>query len=202
MTQQNKDHIVLPGFKEGDIRVFQRVFEQFYANLCYFAERLIGDKEEAEDIVLELFTKLWQRKEHFDTIANIKAFLYISTRNTCLNFLHYRQRKTDTQKELQYLSDTELPVTFDFELINAEVMQEIHRQVEALPKQCGEIFRLVFFHGLSTAEIAERLGITTKTVLNQKLKAISLIRAELLKRKLFMVALFFSWMVESYRVCQ
>lgn len=197
MTQQNKDHIALPGFREGDIRAFQRVFEQFYPSLCYFAERLIDDREEAEDIVLELFTKLWQRKEHFETLANIKAFLYISTRNTCLNFLQYRQRKSVSQKELEYLSEREGPVAFDFELINAEVMQAIHRQVEELPRQCREIFKLIFFQGLSTAEIADRLGISTKTVLNQKLKAISLIRTELLKRKLFMVALLFHWMVES-----
>ena len=59
MTQQNYDHTVLPGFKEGDIRAFQQVFDEFYPNLCYFAHRLIDDREEAEDIVLELFTKLW-----------------------------------------------------------------------------------------------------------------------------------------------
>lgn len=199
MTQQNKEHIALPGFKEGDIHAFQRVFEQFFPSLCYFAQRLINDREEAEDIVLELFTKLWQRKEHFETIANIKAFLYISTRNTCLNYLQYRQRKTNSQKEFKYIAAAQLPVSFDFELINAEVMQEIHRQMEELPRQCREIFKLIFFQGLTTADIAARLKISPKTVLNQKLKAISLIRAELLKRKLFMAALFLSWMVESHR---
>ena len=130
-------------------------------------------------------------------MANIKAFLYISTRNTCLNFLNSRQRKTTKNKELQYLTDMETASAFDFELINAEVMQEIHRQVEALPKQCKEIFKLVYFQGLSTADIAARMGISTKTVLNQKLKAVGVIRAELLKRKLYIAVVVFGWMVES-----
>jgi RNA polymerase sigma-70 factor (ECF subfamily) len=197
MTQDHQDHIVLPGFKEGNVRAFQEVFEEFFPSLCYFAERLISDREEAEDIVLEVFTRLWQRKEHFETKANIKAFLYISTRNTCLNFLKYRERKEASSKEWQYLSEADAPTGYDYELINALVMQTVHEQVKALPPQCREVFKLIYFDNLTSAEVAARLGITTKTVLNQKLKAIRLIRTELLRQKLFMIAVLFQWWVSS-----
>lgn len=199
MTNEHKDHIVLPGFKEGDIRVFQHVFEEYFPALCYFAERLIEDREEAEDIVLDIFTRLWQRKEGFETQTNIKAFLYISVRNTCLNFLKYRQRKTEQKKELQYVTDTNASIGYDYELINTMVMQEIKKQVDELPPQCRQVFMLIFFENLSAVEVAARMGISPKTVHNQKQKAVHLIRSELLKRKLFMVALFFQWIMETKR---
>jgi RNA polymerase sigma-70 factor (family 1) len=180
------NHIDLTNFN-NDSHAFKKVFDQFFPSLCYFAERLISDKEEAEDIVLDLFTRLWSGKRTFESVHGLKGFLYISTRNSCLNFIQSKKKRELSKKEVIYLSQNDINGSLlDRELINAQIMQDIYRQVEELPRQCRQIFKMIFFEGLTTAEIAETLGIASKTVLNQKLKAIQLLKGELLKKKLYL----------------
>jgi RNA polymerase sigma-70 factor (family 1) len=187
----NINQFDLINFNQGNESAFQKLFNYFYPSLCYFAERLTGENVESVDIVIDLFTTLWSKKGSFQSIDNLKAFLYISTRNRCLNYIQSRKKRKISEMEIKYLSeDYTNAALIDFEIINAGVMQHIYHQVEDLPPKCKEIFKMVFYEGLTTAEIAKKLGITTKTVLNQKLKAIQLLKVELLKKKLYLPVLF------------
>src|SRR5687768_3909645 len=87
----DKDLIIK--FKEGDQRAYTRVFEEYSSRLIYFAQEFINNRPEAEDIVVGIFTKLWKIHQNFDTIENIRAFLYIAVRNKCLDYLRSVQKQ-------------------------------------------------------------------------------------------------------------
>ncbi|HEX9509830.1 MAG TPA: sigma-70 family RNA polymerase sigma factor [Puia sp.] len=93
-------------FRKGDPQAFASFFHLHYRPLCYFATQLVNSQQDGEDIVKDTFVKLWQKHTDFDTPQNIKAFLYITTRNACLNFLRHMQVRESSRKELMYIEES------------------------------------------------------------------------------------------------
>lgn len=150
----------------------------YYKGLVYFARRIVEHAGEAEDIAQDTMVKLLGKNSDFDRLSDIKSFLYVSVRNACFNYLKARDRHELSHRELHYLTP-EGEESADTEMLKSSVLAEIYREVAALPAQCGEVFRLLFIHKLTTAEAAERLGLSPQTVLNQKARAIKLLRFRL-----------------------
>lgn len=178
MNNWSNEQLLIEAFQKGNAQAFAFVFDMFYGSLCYFARKLTDDKEEAEDIVLETFRKCLAMHKNFETLPNIRAFLYITARNTCLNFLKYRQRKTARNKEYVYLHTTDDDI-IERMRIESEVLRKIYAAVNSLPSRCREIFILTYFKGLPAGEIAKQLGISTSTVTTQRSIAIRFLRKEL-----------------------
>jgi RNA polymerase sigma-70 factor (ECF subfamily) len=177
-------------FKEGQPRAFTYVFEHYYHALRFFANRLIQDPPAAEDIAQETFIKLWEKHTGFHSPESIKAFLYITTRNACFNFIKRAQAGVKNQK----LWSNSWDESDDFilnHLTRAEVVREIYVILEMLPTECRKIMRYYFIEGKENHEIASLLNISIHTVKNQKARAIYLIRKKLGQRSLmlFMLAL-------------
>jgi RNA polymerase sigma-70 factor (ECF subfamily) len=170
----------LTEFKKGSNLAFQKIFDNYYRALCFFACKWIQDKEEAEDMVAETFTKLWQRHDTFENEEHIKSFLYLTTKNACLNLLKHKQVKTTSQNELLYLIKDEGDTDSLHELIETELLGKIYRAIEQLPKKCRQVANLIFLEGLSTRETAEILKISERNVLNQKSRAIQILRTKVL----------------------
>ena len=195
MIKPIPENILIDGFKRGEEKALSHFYKLHFRPLCYFAERLTGNKQEGEDIVAETFSRLWKIRENFDSSTNIKAFLYISVRNACLNYIKFMKRQAALQKEMLYLADdSEDEGSFLYE-VEANVLHHVYAEIENLPVRCRQIFKMIFFEGLSTAEIAERMGISPNTVLNQKARAYRLLRVVLLKRKLLEVFMYWTVLV-------
>jgi RNA polymerase sigma-70 factor (ECF subfamily) len=177
----------LTAFNQGNSRAFQVIFENYNRLLFTCAIQLVKDKEQAEDIVSESFTKLWQRHDVFQTEEHIKAFLFVTTRNASLNYLRHIQRKTASQSELSYLQRDKDDQDIITDMIEGELLKMIYPMIETLPNKCKTIFKLIYFEDASTDEVAEKLHITPRNVLNQKRRAL-----QLLKKKL-LVAVFISF---------
>src|ERR1044072_602921 len=152
---------IIDGLKNNDSRVFDHLFEEYYTQLQYFAERVVSNREEAQDIVITVFRKFWNIKENFQTQNNIKAFFYITVRNQCLDYLRYRQRLNEVKKEYEshLLSAEELKQS-DHLVIESDLINKIYKEVQKLPNRCREIFILTYFKGLKTKEIATALQIS------------------------------------------
>lgn len=178
MTRRNSHIDIIAGLKNNDNRAFDHLFDQHFRALCYFASNLVGDKEEAKDIALNSFTKLWSRREYFDTLPNIKAFLYITTRNACLDYLRMLQREDNRRKELAYLQP-EAEETIKNQAIESEVLQKIYAEVNNLPRKCRQVFQMSYFQGMSTTDIAGSLNLSESTVRNQRARALQLLRIRL-----------------------
>lgn len=168
----------------------KELFNQLYKPLIYFAEKLVNNKQEAEDIVGTSFFKLTGRIEQFTSSRDVKAFLYVTTRNECLDYLRRIARFERSQDQLQYLMDY-TDAQADDEMLRARILQEVYNEIEQLPPQCKKIFKLIYTRGMTTREIAEELELSPQTVLNQKAKALNLLRGILAKKNLMPLSAFF-----------
>lgn len=154
-------------------------FDCFYLDVFYFARKMLDDNdEEAKDIALQVFQKLFVIHDQFATASNIKAFLFISTRNSCLNFLRYVRNNHGKHKEFvqKMEDDYKLMLENDTEIT---IMDMLASAINNLPEACQRIFRLLYFEGFKPAEVAEKLQITVDNVYNQRKRAIQLLRISL-----------------------
>lgn len=165
----------ITSFQAGDEKAFRQVFEHFYPALLAFVRKLTGSQEEAEDITLNAFQGLFKRCHLFNTYDNIKAFLYISTRNSSLNYLKSHKRSTDLQKRFarQMEDDTSLRYEYD---IKQEILEAISHAIEQLPEECKKVFKLLIYKELTPAQVADMLQISVSTVYNQKSRALQALR--------------------------
>jgi len=187
--KEQLDNETLAAFTRRDPDAFKVVFDLFYIELRYFIEKVISDAEEAQDITSETFTKLYKRCDRFETLENIKAFLFITARNNCLDFLRYKKRMQTRQKELQQEMDARLGDEGSFinRLIEAGVTARIYEEVERLPTECKKVFKLLFYECMEQSEVATRLGINISTVRSQKSRALQLLRVSLSDKEFSML---------------
>lgn len=180
MTSKFQDKAYwMTAFREGKAGTFELVFKEHHKSLCYFAEKYGLEKEEAEDIVADTFTKLWHGRAQFSDEGHIKGFLLTTTRNACVNLLKQKQRRSVSNNELSYLlADRE--EDFLRKIVEAELLKKLHPYIEELPRKCRAVFKQVYFEGASTEEAATKLGITARNVLNQKARAIQLLKGKIL----------------------
>lgn len=175
------EHSWLEKFREGNEQAMAHFFDLHYKSLCYFSNRLVSDDLQSEDIVSDCFLKLWQRRLDFQTAQNIKAFLYISCRNACMNYLQHLKVKTLVQQT--YLKELEKgEETILYQIIKTEVLDIVNREIDQLPEKMGQIFKMIYFDGKKTDEIALELNLSVQTVRNQKIKAIDFVKSSLLKK--------------------
>lgn len=168
---------------------FNEIVDQYYSSLCFFAERTLRERHPAEEIVQDVFVKYWQLQERFGHPKEVRKFLYLSVRNASLNYLRDGRVRAARQNDfLQQAPVTEDDVTRN--IIEAEVWREISLAMNNLPEQCGRVIRMSFEQGLSTAEIAQAMGVAESTVRNQKARGISLLR-KMLSHKAYTVLLLF-----------
>lgn len=133
----------------------------------------ISDKDQAEELVQEVFTNVWVKADSLEIKSSVKSFLFTATRNTCLNFL--KHKKVEQQYAGQYLhaNHHENAVEYD------ELVGRLEEAMNKIPEKCREIFELSRFEGKRYKEIAEELGLSLKTVENQMGKALKILRNEL-----------------------
>src|ERR1700754_1501427 len=150
-----------------DQKAYKELFTTLYSSLFLFAKSMVKSKEAAEEIVSDVFIRIWERRRDLEKIDNLKVYLYVSTRNTAINYINHRKRSiTNPLEEFQ----TEFTsIYFDPEqlLITADMLALIKKSIDQLPPKCKIIFKLVKEDGLKYREVAEILNISVKTVENQ-----------------------------------
>lgn len=168
---------------KSDPQTFDRLFNTFFPAIIYFAESIIHNREEAEDIVMETFRKLWQLQSNFETVKKVKAFLYISVRNACFNHLQsFYRRKYNLQAEInEEKGDYETNCALDAMKTKEEniQIQTIYTAVQKLPTKCRQVFELFYFEGKSSQEIAKQLNTAVTTARNQRARGVLLIKQQL-----------------------
>lgn len=179
MKPSNDDTDLIAGLKTGNEKALDALFTQLYRPLVYFALRIIKSREEAEDIAVDAFSKLWNRRMGFESYAALKAFLYLTVRNACLDYLRQLKRAPASSEDLTVLMQED---AFEAEQIQAELLQKIYEEMEKLPKQCRQVFKLSVLDGLKSKEIASHMRISVTNVTSQKTRAVLLLRTALLKK--------------------
>ncbi len=163
--------------KEGDAKAFDLLFGRYAKRLYGFAAGYLKSKEEAEEIVQEVFLKIWENRIELSAQKSLESYLFTIARNGILNTI----RKSKSEKV--YLNYAKLnpskDVLLDKELDFRELEKAYHIVIEQLPPRRKEIYLLSKAQSLSNAEIASKLNISVKTVENQMTSALAEIRKNL-----------------------
>lgn len=163
---------------QGDRRIFQQIFDDWYEHMCFFANRILEDHTASEDIVQDAFISLWESKEKIETEKHLKAFLYRVIRNKCINFIRHEEIKRKHAREL------ELKIESDDFFVRLVIEEETKRLIaeteEQLTPKCKEVFQWAI-KGYNNHEICEKLGISINTVKTHKRIAYGILKKNLSK---------------------
>mgnify|MGYP003574954400 CR=1 FL=1 len=172
-----------------DISGFEALFQVNYQALCASSYRIVQDRDIAEDIVQDVFYRLWEKRDSLVITSSLKAYLFQSTINQSLNYI--KKYKNALKREDLYGSETMDDIN-DVEQAMAlkEVNQRVEAAVKALPEACRMVFVLSRYDQLSYKEIASKLDISVKTVEGQMSKALKHLRSWLLTG-IILINLFF-----------
>lgn len=180
------------GIQKGDIAVFEELFKQYYIFLCLIAEHIVRNPYDAEEIVSDVFVRLWNIRKNIEITTSIKAYLVKAVHNTSLNYLE-RHRISNKLSDSLSNSDYEL-LAWDSDyplgqLYEKEIMNILDQGISSLPDACREIFILSRNEGMTYYKIAGKLGISVNTVKTQMKIALARLRENL--KDYLMILLFF-----------
>lgn len=155
--------------KTGDQKAFEILFSIYFPRLNDFAKRVVNDNVISQDIVQEVFVKVWEKKGEIENI-NPEAYLFRLVRNRCIDYINHLRVVSERLDEIEIASKYEELYRIDFigdepyVLIEKELKQKIEQTIETLPDRCREVFVLSRINGLKNREIAEKLDINIKNV--------------------------------------
>jgi RNA polymerase sigma-70 factor, ECF subfamily len=178
---KRNDHILeadlIVSLREGDMKAFSELFDRYAKRLYHFAIGYLKSVEESEEIVQEVFLKIWNNREELSLLKSFEAYLFTIAKNGILNTI----RKS--KSEQAYLNYAKLHpgknILLDEELDFKELEIAYKQSIDKLSPKRKEIYILSREQSLSNAEIAEKMNISVKTVENQMTSAISEIRKNL-----------------------
>jgi len=179
MPEQQQEHTISLANQqnEGNEQI-EILFKEFYTPLCRYVFKMIRDKDACEDIVQDVFMKVWSNKENLRTDGTAKAYLYRAVYNTALNYIE-KSKKTVGIEDADISSLMISSISTDSNLEFEEVQEKINEALDKLPPRCKSVFLLSRYENMTYTEIAKSLDISIKTVENQMGKALAIMRVAL-----------------------
>ena len=172
----------IPLLRKGDKKAYEAVYDEFFGVLYHLCLNYLHDDKVSEELVQDTFMKLWEIRETLNDQINIRNFLYTITKNNCLNYLRNQKISLKHQENIKYLE-----MQFNYEALEKlgnylqfeELRNRIDEAISKLPAEVIETFKLSRFEELSYREIADRQGISVKTVEARISKALRILPVEL-----------------------
>ncbi len=155
--------------KADDQKALELLFAVYFPRLNDFSRKVIKDDGISQDIVLEVFMKVWEKRATIESL-NIEAFLFKLVRNRCIDYIKHLKVMNNRMQKIQISTQYEELYRIDFignepyVLIEQELKTKIEKTIQSLPDRCREVFTLSRINGLKNKEIAEKLGINIKNV--------------------------------------
>ena len=163
---------------------FKYIYELFYPRLWYFVKEYIKNEQDSKDIMQDIFMTLWEKRDSLKADTNLNAYLFTLAKNQCLNYLKHKQVMEKYAKEAE--TEQEMMLTyyamnaFDPEQMDIESLElMVEEAIKQLPEQCRKVFELDRFEGLKYKEIAQKMGISVKTVEAHISNALKILRIAL-----------------------
>jgi RNA polymerase sigma-70 factor (family 1) len=150
-----------------DAFAFKKLFFHFFIPLKTFSYAILKSKEQAEEVVADLFVEIWAKRKKLMGIDNLKTYLYVSARNNSLRILRQTQKAKTISLDNLKVEFASIDLNAEDALIGEEVIKKVETVIEQLPQQCKLIFKLAKEDKLKYKEIAELLSISVKTIDNQ-----------------------------------
>jgi RNA polymerase sigma-70 factor, ECF subfamily len=154
--------------------LFEKYFKEKYRLFCLHAFKYVQNTVTAEEIVQDLFVKLWEKRDELVIQGSITAYINIALKNTCFNYLKHQKIVVNYQQS--YVMQNDADSQIDNEEHSFELEGHILEAIEQLPPKRKEIFLLSRVEGMKYQEIASTLGISVKTVEAQMGSALKQLR--------------------------
>lgn len=155
---------------------FKRLYDLLYNRFFRIAVYYLHREEHAQEVVLDVFLTLWNKREDLSSIGNFESYCFILLKNASLNYL---SKHKQINNSFDSVSEPEHSATPEDDLINEELLLVYINTLEQLPPRCREVFILLREQGLSYKQVAEQLNISTKTVDAQLQKAVSILKEKI-----------------------
>ena len=150
-----------------DEKAYKELFFLFYKPLTQFAFSFVKSREMSEEIVSDVFINIWKGRKNFEEIANLKTYLYISTKNISLKYLLKQHRQVAIGIDSLTIELESKEIHPDQMMITADMMNKITEAVNQLPPRCKLVYKFIKEDGLRYKEVAVILNISVKTIDNQ-----------------------------------
>lgn len=172
------EHLLIRIAIEDSEIAFKELFHQFFSTLCFFAYRYIPNKETCEDLVQDVFFKLWKDRKNIKIETSGRNFLLTAVKNNCIDYI--RKRELEENYRLHQEKYEMKDAAFTEDLYSFTELKEITDKVmEKLPPTIREVFGLNRFEGLTYAEIASKYNVSVKSIEGYISKALKILRVEL-----------------------
>jgi RNA polymerase sigma-70 factor (family 1) len=162
---------------DEDRNAFAQIFKRYYRILLIHAYKKLEQLEVAEDVVQEVFSALWQKRDRISVSTNLSGYLYTSVKNRALDLIARKKTETRYVDSLKYFVESAVVLTDH--LVREKQMKEIiEREISKLPSKMRRVFELSRNHHLSHKEIASELNLSEQTVTDQIKKALKILRTK------------------------
>jgi RNA polymerase sigma-70 factor (ECF subfamily) len=157
---------------DGDENAFAELFRHFYDRLLHFCIQYIHSREAAEEIVSDVFVKIWNRRAELEKITNLEVYLFVAVKNHSLNYLdQYSSLRISPINEETGIAELTNSVDPEKTMEWKEILFRMDQEVSRLPDQCRRIFKLIKEEGFKYKDVAEILNISPRTVETQLFRA-------------------------------
>lgn len=177
----SKEDQIFVRVRNNDYSGFNELFHKYYGRLCDFATQFLHDRDAAEDVVQEVFVRLWDIRNKLVIRERISAYLYKATRNACLN-----QIRADKNKH-ESIDNVDLPTNPDEKewVEDEEFISYLNSCIDQLPGRSRQVFIMNRFEGVKLPDISDQLGTSVKTIKNQLWKSMQYLKTCLEQKRVF-----------------
>lgn len=166
---------------QGNEKAFEEIFKNYYQSLCNFAWIYVRSRAISEELVMDVFLRVWEKKETLDPDKRIRYFLFQSVKNRAIDHL---DRKKIADQYLRELSEINMRDQFprnESLSDEKEIIEEVRKIIEDFPEKTKHIYKLNRMDGLTYREIADVLEISSKSVEYHMSRALDILRSSLSK---------------------
>lgn len=178
-VDNNINHELLIRLKNGDMLAFDQVYERYSHKLFSFVAKILKNEADAEEIVQEVFVKIWESREKLGDYKLLNSYIFTIAYNNSISLIRKRINNTKYIEHLKYSSLINSIPSGISELEFCELSEQVEKLINNLPERQKQVFLLHRETGLTYPEIAERLGISKNTVENHIAKALKYLRQNL-----------------------
>jgi RNA polymerase sigma-70 factor (ECF subfamily) len=169
---------IIPLTFNGEVDTFEKLFKTHFKSLYAYAFTILKDEIIAEEMVQNVFFKIWEKKGGLGIQSPALAYLYKSVYHESLNYLKHQKVKAAYQAHTVFQMKNHTD-SASKKIMLSELEQQVNKALSELPEQCRTIFQMSRFEELKYQEIADKLGLSIKTVENQMGKALKILRLKL-----------------------
>ncbi len=176
------DSEIYAGVRNGDLAAFEQLYKQYYTFFRLVAFHITHNNDDAEEVVSEVFVKLWNQRNEIEIATSVKAYITRSVQNAAINFVKKQtaaKKVTNSIDESDYCLlawDSDYPLG---QLYEKDVIEILKKNIRLLPEGCRKVYLMSRTREFTYNDIAEKLGISVNTVKMQMKIALSRLREAL-----------------------